>query len=88
MKVLLYSWGAYLQQDIKEVLSECGVTYREFLWKFEDRNNDEKLKKWIKDNVDVSSYDAIISVNYWPVLSEIANNNSIKYIAWCYDNLR
>ena len=86
MKLLLYSWGAYLQQDIKQILTDSTIEYREFQWVFEDRNNDEKLEKWFKDNIDASSFDAILSVNYWPVLSKIANDNNIKYIAWCYDN--
>lgn len=86
MKLLLYSWGAYLQQDIKQILTDSSIEYREFQWVFDDRNQDEKLEKWFKDNVDVSNYDAILSVNYWPVLSKIANDNGVKYIAWCYDN--
>jgi len=86
MKLLLYSWGAYLQQDIKQILTEGCIEYREFQWIFDDRNNDEKLEKWFCDNVDAKNFDAILSVNYWPVLSKIANDNGIKYIAWCYDN--
>ena len=86
MKLLIYSWSSYLQHDIYMICKESGITYDSFAWEFKDKNVDDEFEKWFANNVTPSQYDAILSVNYWPMLSKVAQKNSIKYIAWCYDN--
>lgn len=41
---------------------------------------------WFDREIDSKKYDALVSVNYFPVLAEICKKNHLKYIAWCYDN--
>ena len=36
--------------------------------------------------MDKGKYDAVLSVNYYPVISQACMKKNIKYIAWCYDN--
>lgn len=86
MNILIYHWGAYLQYDIYELCKERGIRFREFTWKFESKNVDEKFEKWFSDNIAIDTYDAVLSVNYFPVLSEACKKKNLKYIAWCYDN--
>lgn len=86
MKILLYEWEAYLQYDIKWIFREEGIVYDTFSWKFTDKNADEEFEAWFEKSVDPKKYDAIFSFNYWPVLSEAAQQNGICYLAWCYDN--
>lgn len=86
MTILLYEWEAYLQYDIKWIFREEGIVYDTFSWKFTDKNADEEFKAWFEKSVDPKKYDAIFSFNYWPVLSEAAQQNGICYLAWCYDN--
>lgn len=86
MKLLIYQWKSYLQYDICELLREKGIAHDVFLWSFSDKNEDEAFVKWFRENVDIESYDAVLSVNYWPLLSEVCQEQGMKYIAWCYDN--
>lgn len=86
MKLLIYSWNSYFQHDLYEICKEKKIDYDVFPWKFVDKNQDEKFEKWFEDSVNCSQYDAILSVNYWPMISKVAQKRSIKYIAWCYDN--
>lgn len=86
MRLLIYSWNSYLQHDIYELCKDKGIAYDVFPWKFEDKNQDDRFEKWFYDTVDCSKYDAMLSVNYWPMLSQVAQKKNIKYIAWCYDN--
>lgn len=62
------------------------VSVSSFAWEFQDKKVDESFEKWFSKNIDVSPFNALCSVNYWPMFSKIAQKTGIKYIAWCYDN--
>ena len=86
MKLLIYHWNSYLQHDIFEICKEQNITFRTFEWKFANKNHDEKFTKWFCDNIPKGEYDAVLSINYFPVISDACMKQEIKYIAWCYDN--
>lgn len=86
MKLLIYQWGSYLQYDIFSICKEKNIYFQIFEWKFENKNHDEKFEQWFCNMVKEGEYDALLSVNYFPVLSDVCMKRKIKYIAWCYDN--
>lgn len=86
MKLLLYEWSSYLQYDLKEICKEKNIQWESFDWKFNNKNEDEAFERWFQENVDASQFDALLSINYWPMLSKAAKAKDMKYIAWCYDN--
>lgn len=86
MKLLFYEWESYLQYDIKWIAKELNILLECFSWKFTDKNADDKFVAWFEQHVDATQFDALLSVNYWPMLSKVAQKNNLKYIAWCYDN--
>lgn len=85
MKLLIFEFG-YTYSDIIDSINSLGITYRCFSYHFADKNNDDffihRLSKVIKED----NYDAIFSVNYFPLIAECAYNNNLKYISWSYDN--
>lgn len=85
MKLLIYEWNSYLQHDIYEICKEQGIQYDVFPWQFQDKNQDDEFEKWFADSVDCSQYDGLLSINFWPMLSEVCLKNSLKYLAYCYD---
>lgn len=86
MRILLYDWPSYLQYDVEWVCRERGISIEKFTWKFTNKNVDEQFEKWFKEHVDPKRFDVLFSINYWPLLSEVAQMSGIRYIAWCYDN--
>lgn len=86
MKILFYEWESYLQYDVKQICAERGIRTETFTWKFTDKNQDEAFAQWFRQNVDGEQFDALLSVNYWPMLSKMAQEQNLKYLAWCYDN--
>lgn len=86
MNILFYEWESYLQYDVKWICKEKGICTEGFQWKFADKNEDEAFMQWFRQNVDVRKFDALLSINFWPMLSKAAQEAGIKYIAWCYDN--
>lgn len=86
MKILLYEWESYLQYDVKWICREEGIELHTFSWKFTDKNQDDEFEVWFRKTVDLKQYDAMLSINYWPMLSRLAQQEGIRYLAWCYDN--
>jgi len=86
MKLLIYQWGAYLEADIFEICSEKGIDADAFEWTFKNKNSDDDFINWLGKKMDLQCYDAVLSVNYWPLLSQVCLKCEVKYIAWCYDN--
>lgn len=86
MKLLIYQGKSYLQFDLYEMCKDKNISYEVFEWEFEDKNSDEPFKKWFVDTVDSNEYDAVLSINYYPVISEACMKKEMKYIAWCYEN--
>lgn len=86
MKLLLYDMGAYTQQDIMETLDKMGIDYRNVLYKLADVSKDEYFEKRVKELLEKEVYNAVFSVNYFPVLARICTEKRIPYISWSYDS--
>lgn len=86
MKILLYDMGAFTQNDIMATLDKMGIAYENVLYKLKDIQSDPYFEKRIKEIIKEGSFDAVFSVNFFPVLARICNDVSIKYIAWSYDS--
>jgi len=86
MKILLYHWESYYEQDIQSILREEGVSFEIISWKFQDKNHDDTFLSYVKKNVSLNLFDCLFSINYWPLLSEICQQAGIPYLCWCYDN--
>ncbi len=86
MKILLYDMGAFTQNDVMWALDKMGIAYENVLYKLKDVQADPYFEKRIKEILKEGSFDAVFSVNFFPVLAEICNETSIKYIAWSYDS--
>lgn len=86
MKILLYDMGAFTQNDIMSALDKMGIAYENVLYKLKDVQKDAYFEKRIKEILNKDSYDAVFSVNFFPVLAEICNEVTVKYIAWSYDS--
>lgn len=86
MKLLIYQWNSYFQYDIYAICRESGISFQVFEWKFESKNRDDGFRNWFRNNIKKNEFDAVLSVNYFPVISEVCMEQGLKYIAWCYDN--
>lgn len=86
MKLLIYEWNSYLQHDLIDICKKSGIEIDVFSWKFVDKNRDEKFGDWFSENISLDKYDALLSINYFPLLSEVSKKQNKIYIAWCYDN--
>lgn len=84
MKLLFYQIS-YLDYDLKQVFKEKSIEFDTFAWKFANNNHDDAFLDWFEKNVDTRRYDALFSIDYWPLLSHVCQKNNLKYVAWSYD---
>lgn len=86
MKLLLYDACTFTLDDILDVLKCRHVQCRYILYRLTDIYQDDFFTFRINRYLDETSYDAVFSINYYPVLAEICHKRGVKYIAWSYDS--
>lgn len=89
MKILLYRWKVFNQEDITEALEKAGHTVMQMEAVSFSRKSDtpEDKDKLAKELVDMfGGYDAVFSVNYFIEVSNACEQLHIKYISWTVDS--
>ncbi|MCM1160233.1 MAG: DUF3880 domain-containing protein [Roseburia sp.] len=86
MKLFLYDMGTYTQRDIMETLTQMGISYKNIVYKLRNVHEDIYFQKRIKELLEADAYDAVFSVNYYPVLARICHVFGIPYLSWSYDS--
>lgn len=86
MHILLYERNAYTQQDLTHALQEHGVTLSTFTHTFVNKNVDDEFYYAFLQELRSYHYDAVMSVNYYPLIAQVCYETNTKYISWSYDN--
>ena len=92
MRILVYCWKAYNQADIITAFRRRGHivdTFEVELGNFEKDDSFERIfvEKLSGNNKAVPVYDAVFSVNYFPIISDLCGQFAgLKYICWTCDS--
>lgn len=86
MKLLLYDACTFTLDDIMAVLKAHHVDCRYVLYRLTDIYRDDFFTFRMSGYLDEASYDAVFSINYYPVLAKLCYEKGVKYIAWSYDS--
>lgn len=86
MNILFFEWGAYTYKDTKEAFIKMGIGVKTVSYCFEDKNNDDFFIYRFTKELKGCSYDAVFSINYFPLVAECCHRENVKYISWSYDN--
>lgn len=86
MKLLIFEWGAYTQPDINACFDQCNITYRIVSYHFSNKNEDPFFSHRFPKFLAEDAYDAVFSVNYFPLVAQCCYEHNIKYLSWSYDN--
>lgn len=78
MKLLIYEWSAFLERDLIEICRDEGLAYESFSWKFKDKNRDDAFERWFHRTIGVDGFTALLSVNYWPMLSKVCQSRGLN----------
>ncbi len=86
MKILLFDMGSYTFRDTKDAILSFGHEVDEIYYHFEDRFKDDFFSERIDICLKRKKYDAIISINFFPLLAIAARDHETPYISWSYDS--
>ncbi len=88
MKLLVFEWkaGTYTFPDIEESFNRNGISYRVVSYSFSDMNEDAFFEYRFDQFFKEDTYDAVFSVNYFPLVAKCCEKEHIPYVSWCYDN--
>jgi len=86
MKLLVVKWGAYTQPDIDETFQMNHITCKQVSYCFNDKTHDDFFTRRFTKYLSADTYDAVFSVNYFPLIAQACYVNNIKYLSWSYDN--
>ena len=84
-RLLVYRWGAQNEPALIETLRACGVVVIEYNKIMKDYHADGEFMQQCVQVIHSNQVDAIISYNYFPLLSMICEINEMPYISWIYD---
>lgn len=86
MKILFYDMGSYTYQDFICYLERAGHSCRTVYYHFADKFEDDFFLYRFSKYLTETSYDAVVSVNFFPLVAQLCHKYHIKYLSWCYDS--
>lgn len=86
MKILMYRWKAYNHPDLVEQLRTRGHEVDEVKSELCSFEEDSHFSQLLHDMLDNGNYDLMMTVNYFPIISDICLEYGLKYVSWCCDS--
>ena len=86
MKFLIYRWQAYNQAAFEDTLISLGHETDTFTCEIDNPEEDAEFEGKLDAYLKCHNYDAVISINYFPVIAKSCNRTGCKYIAWTCDS--
>lgn len=88
MRILLYRWKVFNQDDVKSAIEYFGHEVHDYTETVIDKDDETgfKLRDYAELRQVFSAYDCIFSLNYFPHVSDLCEELGKKYIAWTVDS--
>lgn len=86
MRILLYTWGAFNMRDLEENLLLKGHEVDTFTYIFDDFEESPDCFQELTTLLKNEPYDFVMSINYFPVISDACNSCNVKYLFWTCDS--
>ncbi len=88
MKILLYRWKVFNQDDVKSAIEYFGHEGHDYTETVIDKDDETgfKLRDYAELRQVFSAYDCVFSLNYFPHVSDLCEELGKKYIAWTVDS--
>lgn len=85
MKVLVYKWDIFPYNDIINELKEQGHSVDVLAFPITNHIKDIVFEAELAKYLETGSYNAVFSVNYFTVISNICHKYHVHYISWTCD---
>lgn len=84
-KLLFYQWGSVCDLQMKKVLEEYEIEHCVFAKKMADYHADAEFAMEFLQFIHQEQIKAVLSFDYFPLISMLCEMNQIPYISWIYD---
>lgn len=84
-RIMVYCWGSLCEPMLIRALESIGYRASLFREKLKDYHMDTVFARNCLDRINRDKIQAVLSYNYFPMLSLIAQTAGIPYISWIYD---
>mgnify|MGYP000073784312 FL=1 len=85
MNILFYDMGSYTYQDTLFYLKQLGHTCKTVYYHFPNKFHDDFFCDRLEKQLQSDSYDAVMSINFFPLAAALCHEHQLPYLAWCYD---
>lgn len=89
MHILVVDPASYIHKDIMKCLRNMfgasSVDEYYYVFKGKDIYNNEEFESGFSQKLKSSTYDFVMSTNFYPVLARLCHDAGLKYLAWTYD---
>lgn len=86
MDFLIYRWQAYNQMALEDALINLGHKIDTFTCEIDNPEEEPEFEKNLCNYLKEHVYNAVISINYFPVIAKSCNISGCKYISWTCDS--
>ena len=86
MRILIYKWKAYNYYDLVENLRKRGHETDEMEGELVNYEDDPYFERKLGERLDCGNYDIMMSVNFFPLISDVCQKKNIRYVSWCCDS--
>ena len=87
MKILVYRYGSICEPDIMEAMEHLGHEVSSINLEITNKNiSAQEVIKHVSEALLGTHFDAVFSINFYPVLSEICNIMKLPYVCWTVDS--
>jgi len=86
MKILFYDMGSYTYRDFIYYLERAGHSCKTVCYHFPDKFEDDFFIYRFSGYLAEDAFDAVVSVNFFPLVAQLCHKYRVKYLAWCYDS--
>ncbi len=86
VSILFWQWHSFMGKGIEKALHKLDIAYDTFFYQLSDWEADEGFSEQLQARLKKKKYDAVFSVNYTPLITEVCDRIGIPYIAWVYDS--
>jgi len=78
--------GSYTCPDFLYYLKKAGHTCKTVYYHFPDRFQDDFFCERFTEYLTTDTYDAVLSINFFPLIANLCYEHHIKYLSWIYDS--
>ena len=86
MRIILYSWSRYYEKIMIKGLVDLGHDVYTYSKECRHYTRDVELAQELIGLIQSQNIEAVISYNYFPIISMVCNTTGIQYYSWVFDS--